>query len=164
LHPKRIDKRQTRPKCGDSCNFLPVLPIFHLWIANRDNENEEFTSIILYQEDDDSDCFDEMHKKHPIDDTNFYTLSDTLYSALELTENQELYEALVQLDEDLPQGIYEHWDEYYQWYKNNSNAWAIRLKELNRKYRNLDYNWQLGNDQNWGMLRAYCYANKLGVA
>ncbi|WP_392436197.1 hypothetical protein ACF3DV_34220 (plasmid) [Chlorogloeopsis fritschii PCC 9212] len=35
------------------------------------------------------------------------------------------------------------------------------MLELNRKYRNLDYNWQLGNDQNWGMLRAYCYANKL---
>ncbi|MCC5604269.1 NACHT domain-containing protein [Nostoc favosum] len=132
-------------------------------IANRDIENENFTSIILWQADDYeySESDDEMRKKHPIDDTNFYTLDEALYAATNLIDNQEFFDEVVKLDEELPQGVYEHWDEYYQWYKNDSGAWANRLKELNKKYRNIDYDWPLNNAEQWGLLRAYCYANKL---
>lgn len=132
-------------------------------IANRDIENENFTSIILWQADDYeySEADDEMRKKHPIDDTNFYTLDEALYAATNLIDNQEFFDEVVKLDEELPQGVYEHWDEYYQWYKNDSSAWANRLKELNKKYRNIDYDWPLNNAEQWGLLRAYCYANKL---
>jgi hypothetical protein len=80
---------------------------------------------------------------------------------MNLTENQDLCQELVKLDEELPEGVYDHWDEYYQWYKNDSGAWANQLRELNRKYRNIDYDWQLEGSKQWGMLRAYCYANKL---
>lgn len=123
-------------------------------IANRDIENENFTSIILWQADDYeySESDDEMRKKHPIDDTNFYTLDEALYAATNLIDNQEFFDEVVKLDEELPQGVYEHWDEYYQWYKNDSGAWANRLKELNKKYRNIDYDWPLNNAEQWGLL------------
>ncbi|MBE9224725.1 NACHT domain-containing NTPase [Phormidium sp. LEGE 05292] len=129
-------------------------------IANRNSENEEFTSISLDEGDEDYEI-DEMYNKHPIDDTNFYTLSDTLYSAIALTDNQDFQQELIKLDEELPEGVYDHWDEYYHWYKHDSAAWGDKLKDLNRKYRNIDYDWQLDTEQEWGMLRAYCYANKL---
>jgi DNA-binding Xre family transcriptional regulator len=132
-------------------------------IANRDIENENFTSILLWKADDydEAEDLEESRENHPIDDTNFYALSDALYKAINLTENQDLCQELVKLYEELPQGVYDHWDEYYQWYKNDSGAWANRLRELNRKYRNIDYDWQLEGSKQWGMLRAYCYANKL---
>jgi len=132
-------------------------------IANRDIENENFTSILLWKADDydEAEDLEESRENHPIDDTNFYELSDALYKAINLTENQDLCQELVKLDEELPQGVYDHWDEYYQWYKNDSGAWANQLRELNRKYRNIDYDWQLESSKQWGMLRAYCYANKL---
>ncbi|MBD2012426.1 NACHT domain-containing NTPase [Microcoleus sp. FACHB-53] len=131
-------------------------------IANRDIENDEFTSIVLCQSDGyKADDFDEMDNQHPIDDTNFYTLSEALYLAIEVTEDEEFLDELVQLYQQLPQGVYEHWDEYYQWYKNDSGTWGAKLKDLNRKYRNIDYDWQLDSNKEWGMLRAYCYANKL---
>ncbi|MFN6462476.1 MAG: NACHT domain-containing NTPase [Nostoc sp. DedVER02] len=132
-------------------------------IANRDIENENFTSIILWQADDYeySESDDEMREKHPIDDTNFYTLNEALYTARNLIDNQEFFDEVVKLDEELPQGVYDYWDEYYHWYKNDSGAWANRLKELNQKYRNIDYDWPLNNAEEWGLLRAYCYANKL---
>ncbi|WP_223280320.1 NACHT domain-containing protein [Nostoc sp. PA-18-2419] len=132
-------------------------------IANRDIENENFTSIILWQADDYeySESDDEMREKHPIDDTNFSTLNEALYTARNLIDNQEFFDELDKLDEELPQGVYDYWDEYYHWYKNDSGAWANRLKELNQKYRNIDYDWPLNNAEEWGLLRAYCYANKL---
>ncbi|WP_414571843.1 NACHT domain-containing protein [Nostoc sp. CCY 9925] len=131
--------------------------------ANRDIENENFTTILLCQADDYeySEYDEEMKKNHPFDDSNFFQLEDALYAAINLIDNQEFSDEVVKLYEQLPQGVYEHWDEYYQWYKNDSGAWANRLKELNKKYRNIDYDWPLNNAEQWGLLRAYCYANKL---
>jgi predicted NACHT family NTPase len=131
--------------------------------ANRDIENENFTTILLCQADDYeySEYDEEMKKNHPFDDSNFFQLEDALYAAINLIENQEFSDEVVKLYEQLPQGVYDHWDEYYHWYKNDSGAWANRLKDLNKNYRNIDYDWPLNDAKEWGTLRAYCYANKL---
>jgi predicted NACHT family NTPase len=108
------------------------------------------------------DWLEEDEREHPLDDTNFYELVDDLYSAIELTDDSEHKEYLIELYQQLPDRIYDNWETYLDWYKNQSEAWAASLKELNQKYRQIDYDWNFDN-RLWGTLRAYCYANKLLV-
>lgn len=108
------------------------------------------------------DWMEEDEKEHPGDDTNFYALTESLYWAIELSSDLELKQSLIDLEQQLPDGVFEHWDTYFDWYKNQSEAWAATLKELNQKHRQIDYDWNFDN-RLWGTLRAYCYANKLLV-
>jgi predicted NACHT family NTPase len=95
-----------------------------------------------------------------IDDNNFYTLTDALYEVFSLQINKDLESALLSLDNQLPQSVYDHWEQYDQWRKTRSLSWAEELRALINKHCNIDYKWQ-STDKTWGMLRAYCYANGL---
>jgi predicted NACHT family NTPase len=97
-----------------------------------------------------------------LDDTNFYTITDSLYYVFNCPLERDLAESLLSLDNQLPQSVYEHWQIYEDWYKTKSESWAEELRTLINKHRNIDHHWQF-SDQQWGMLRAYCYANKLLV-
>jgi predicted NACHT family NTPase len=97
-----------------------------------------------------------------LDDTNFYTITDSLYDALNCPLETDLAESLLSLDNQLPPSVYEDWEVYEKWYKTKSESWAEELRTLINKHRNIDRRWQFG-DRQWGMLRAYCYANKLLV-
>ena len=110
--------------------------------------------------DESWDWMDEEEREHPFDDTNFYALAEALDSAINFTNNPELKESLILLDQQLPQSFYKDWDIYLDWYNNHSETWATSLKELNQKFRHIDYDWNF-DDREWGTLRAYCYANKL---
>ncbi|MBD2395469.1 NACHT domain-containing NTPase [Cyanobacterium aponinum FACHB-4101] len=131
-------------------------------IANENRETD-VESITLNYEQDEEEVDQFMQKEHPLDDTNFYELAESLYSAIEIStnfNNEELKEKLLILNNKLPEGVYDKWDEYYKWYKNESANSGNQLKEINKQYRNLDYDWQF-EDQEWGNLIAYCYGNKL---
>jgi hypothetical protein len=105
---------------------------------------------------------DEAENIPLLDDTNFYTIADSLYYALNCPLERDLAESLLSLDNQLPQSVYEHWQIYEEWYKTKSESWAEELRALINKYRSIDHDWHF-SDQQWGMLRAYCYANKLLV-
>ena len=111
--------------------------------------------------DDDSwDWMDEYEREHPFDDTNFGTLIEALYCAVESTGNSELKRSLITLQQQLPDSFYDDWDTYLDWYNNYSETWAVSLRQLSKEYRHVDYDWNFG-DREWGIIRAYCYANKL---
>lgn len=95
-----------------------------------------------------------------LDDSNFYTLAEALYEVFSCKLDNDLESALLSLDNQLPQSVYDDWEEYDQWRKTRSLCWAEELRALINKHCNIDYKWQL-TDEHWGMLRAYCYANSL---
>jgi len=67
---------------------------------------------------------------------------------------------LSQLYEQSSIGIYDNWEEYGQWCRDNSEAWAEKLRIFSIKYRNIDYDWQL-TERDWSVLFAYIYANRI---
>lgn len=95
-----------------------------------------------------------------LDDSNFYTLAEALYGVFSCKLDNDLESALLSLYKQLPQSVYDDWEEYDQWRKTRSLSWAEELRALINKHCNIDYKWQL-TDEHWGMLRAYCYANGL---
>jgi hypothetical protein len=100
---------------------------------------------------------------HSLDDSNFYELADSLYRAIEFCEKNDwknLSFELSQLYDRLPQGVYDHWEEYRQWCRDDSEAWAEKLRGVSIKYRKIDYQWQL-TERDWGILYAYIYANRI---
>ena len=100
---------------------------------------------------------------HSLDDSNFYELADSLYRAIEFCEKNDwknLSFELSQLYDRLPQGVYDHWEEYRQWCRDDSEAWAEKLRGVSIKYRQIDYQWQL-TERDWGILYAYIYANRI---
>lgn len=95
-----------------------------------------------------------------LDDSNFYTLAEALDEVFSCKLDNDLESALLSLDNQLPQSVYDDWEQYDQWRKTRSLSWAEELRAIINKHCNIDYKWQL-TDENWGMLRAYCYANSL---
>jgi len=67
---------------------------------------------------------------------------------------------LSQLYEQSCIGIYDNWEEYRQWCRDDSEAWAEKLRGVSIKYRQIDYQWQL-TERDWGILYAYIYANRI---
>lgn len=111
-------------------------------------------------ETSDLSSFLDEERDHLLDDSNFYTLAEALYEVFSCKLDNDLEPALLSLDNQLPQSVYDDWEEYDQWRKTRSLSWAEELRALINKHCNIDYKWQL-TDKNWGMLRAYCYANGL---
>ncbi len=107
-----------------------------------------------------SNFLDETDRDHLLDDTNFYTLTDALYKVFSCKIDSDLDSSLLSLDNELPQGVYDDWERYDEWRKNRSLSWAEELRAVIMKHRNIDYKWQL-TDEDWALLRAYCYANGL---
>lgn len=105
---------------------------------------------------DDSDFAD----NHFLDDTHFYAIADALYNSLTCSIDSNLKESLALLYTQLPDDIYKQEGLYEQWSKTHSQSWAEELRGVINKYRNIDCNWQFSNEQ-WRILRAYCYANNL---
>lgn len=110
------------------------------------------TSDLSSYLDEEGDCL--------LDDSNFYTLAEALYAVFSCKLDNDLESALLSLYNQLPQSVYDDWEEYDQWRKTRSLSWAEELRALINKHCNIDYKWQL-TDEHWGMLRAYCYANGL---
>jgi len=111
-------------------------------------------------ETSDLSSFLDEERDHLLDDTNFFTLTEALYEVFSCKLDNDLESALLSLDNQLPQGVYDDWEKYDEWRKTRSLSWAEELRALINKHCNIDYKWQL-TDQHWGMLRAYCYANGL---
>ncbi len=44
--------------------------------------------------------------------------------------------------------------------KDDSEAWAEKLRRFSIKYRKIDYDWQL-TERDWSVLFAYIYANRI---
>lgn len=103
---------------------------------------------------------DEGDSIHLFDDTNFYTIAEALFYAFNTPIDSDLVESLLTLYNQLPRNVYEDWEIYEEWRKTNSQSWAEELRAVMNKHRHIDYNWQFG-DQQWAVLRAYCYANRL---
>jgi hypothetical protein len=100
---------------------------------------------------------------HSLDDSNFYQLADSLYRAIEFCEENDwknLSFELSQLDDLLPKGVDDNWEEYRQWCRDDSEAWAEKLRRFSIKYRKIDYDWQL-TDRDWSVLFYYIYANRI---
>jgi predicted NACHT family NTPase len=97
-----------------------------------------------------------------LDDTNFYTMAEAMYYALNCPMERDLAESILLLYNQLPQSVYENWEIYEEWYKTKSESWAEELRVLINEHLNIDHDWKF-SDQQWGMVRAYCYANKLLV-
>lgn len=95
-----------------------------------------------------------------LDDSNFYTLAEALDEVFSCKLDNDLESALLSLDNQLPQSVYDDWEKYDEWRQNSSLSWAEELRALINKHCNIDYKWQL-TDEQWGTLRAYCYANGL---
>jgi DNA-binding Xre family transcriptional regulator len=132
-------------------------------LANGVREADVERIAVYFEGDEEFDEWEQfMEREHPIDDTNFYELVEALDSDMAISNkfnHEELTKELVALDDELPQGVYDCWDKYYDWYKHQSATGGERLKELNRQYRNLDYDWDLESE--WQKLAMYCYGNKL---
>lgn len=111
-------------------------------------------------ETSDLSSFLDEERDHLLDDSNFFTLTDALYELFSCKLDNDLESALLSLDNQLPQGVYDDWEKYDEWRKTRSLSWAEELRALINKHCNIDYKWQLTNE-NWGILRAYCYANGL---
>jgi hypothetical protein len=100
---------------------------------------------------------------HSLDDSNFYQLAESLDRAIEFCEENDwknLSLELSQLYEQSCIGIYDNWEEYGQWCRDDSEAWAEKLRNFSIKYRNIDYQWEL-TDRDWSVLFAYIYANRI---
>lgn len=99
-----------------------------------------------------------------LDDENFYTITDALYNVLESNYDidKDFWKALESLYDSLPQNVYDKSDGYLEWSRTKSLSWAKELRTLLNRYRNIDLNWQFSEDE-WQILRTYCYANKLVV-
>ncbi|MEG4067200.1 NACHT domain-containing protein [Microcoleus sp. Pol11C2] len=113
------------------------------WMLNKNEEEFEFFNRL--------------------DDTNFYELAESLYRAIEFCNNngwENLSLELSQLYEQLPQGVYNCWEQYQQWRRDDSEAWAEKLRNFSIKYRNIDYQWEL-TEHDFGELFAYIYANRI---
>jgi hypothetical protein len=67
---------------------------------------------------------------------------------------------LSQLYEQSPKGIYDNWEEYRQWCRDDSEAWAEKLRNFSKKYRKIDYQWEL-TEHDLGVLFSYIYANRI---
>lgn len=99
-----------------------------------------------------------------LDDENFYIITDALYDVLESNYDidEDFWKALESLYDSLPQNVYDKSDGYLEWSRTKSLSWAKELRTLLNRYRNIDLNWQFSEDE-WQILRVYCYANKLVV-
>ncbi|NEQ70611.1 MAG: NACHT domain-containing protein [Symploca sp. SIO2D2] len=96
-----------------------------------------------------------------ISDESFYEIAESLDRAMVFCEDnnwEELGLELVKLYNQIPQSPYGK--EYQQWCKDDSEAWAEQLRKVAIQYRNIDYQWQL-TEQDWRVLYAYIYANRL---
>lgn len=111
-------------------------------------------------ETSDLSSFLDEERDHLLDDSNFYTLAEALYAVFSCKLDNDLESALLSLYNQLPQSVYDDWEEYDQWRKTRSLSWAEELRALINNHCNIDYKWQL-TDEHWGLLRAYCYANGL---
>jgi hypothetical protein len=112
---------------------------------------------MLHQNEEDFEFF------HSLDDACFYEIAEDLYRAREFCEENDwknLSLELSQLYEQSPIGIYDNWEEYRQWCRDDSEAWAEKLRNFSIKYRNIDYQWQL-TERDWSVLFAYIYANRI---
>jgi len=112
---------------------------------------------MLHQNEEDFEFF------HRINDDCFYEIAASLYRAIEFCEENEwknLSLELSQLYEQSPKGIYDNWEEYRQWCRDDSEAWAEKLRKFSQKYRNIDYQWEL-TEHDFGELFAYIYANRI---
>jgi len=110
---------------------------------------------MLHQNEEDFEFF------HSINDDSFYDLAESLYRAIDFCEENDwknLSLELSHLYERLPQ--YDNWEEYRQWCRDDSEAWAEKLRIFSIKNRNIDYQWQL-TYQDWSELFAYIYANRI---
>jgi hypothetical protein len=100
---------------------------------------------------------------HSLDDSNFYQLAESLDRGIEFCEENDwknLSLELSQLYEQSCIGIYDNWEEYRQWCRDDSEAWAEKLRNFSIKYRNIDYQWEL-TERDWSVLFAYIYANRI---
>ena len=112
---------------------------------------------MLHQNEEDFDFW------HSLDDSNFYQLTESLYRAREFCEENDwknLSLELSQLYEQSPIGIYDNWEEYRQWCRDDSEAWAEKLRNFSLKNRNIDYQWEL-TERDCSVLFAYIYANRI---
>jgi hypothetical protein len=113
---------------------------------------------MLHQNEEDFEFF------HRINDSNFYEIAESLYRAIEFCEENDwknLSLELSQLYERLPQGVYDTYgEECRQWFSDDSEAWAEKLRNFSIKYRNIDYQWEL-TERDWSVLFAYIYANRI---
>ena len=112
---------------------------------------------MLHQNEEDFEFF------HRINDDCFYEIAASLYRAIEFCEENEwknLSLELSQLYEQSPKGIYDNWEEYRQWCRDDSEAWAEKLRNFSIKYRNIDYQWEL-TERDWSVFFAYIYANRI---
>jgi len=105
----------------------------------------------------------QMELFHTLDDLKFYELADSLYRAIEFCDKNDwknLSLELSQLYEQIPKDVYDNWEEYQQWCRDDSEAWAEKLRIFSIKYRKIDYQLQL-TDRDWSVLFAYIYANRI---
>ncbi|MEG4531812.1 NACHT domain-containing protein [Microcoleus sp. D2_18a_D3] len=106
---------------------------------------------------------DEFEFFNSLDDTNFYELAESLERAIEFCDNngwENLSLELSQLYEQLPQGVYNCWEQYQQWRRYESEAWTEKLRKFSINYRNIDYQWEL-TEYDLGVLFSYIYANRI---
>jgi len=112
---------------------------------------------MLHQNEEDFEFF------HRINDDCFYEIAASLYRAIKFCEQNDwknLSLELSQLYEQSPKGIYDNWEEYRQWCRDDSEAWAEKLRKFSQKYRKMDYQWEL-TEHDFGELFAYIYANRI---
>ncbi len=94
------------------------------------------------------------------DDTNFYEIDKALCEVLNSLIEEDIKIYIKDLDNQLPQGVYNDWDVYREWCRTKSNRWGEDLRMLIMKHQNIDFDWQFDNKK-LAVIRAYCYANQL---
>lgn len=105
---------------------------------------------------------DEAETLYLFDQTNFDKIIEELEKAINDSNdsiNKDFLKKLIRLYNNLPD-IYQNVEVYQDWYKTKSKTWGEKFRQVINKHRNIDYKWEF-SEQEWGMLRAYCYANAL---
>ncbi|MEQ8540336.1 MAG: NACHT domain-containing protein [Coleofasciculus sp. D1-CHI-01] len=98
-----------------------------------------------------------------MDDVNYDAIDKPLSEAIEFCQKnnfKDLGVELCQLCDQLNQWTDWNQEEYHEWYVNNIEEWAEKLRYISIQYRNVDYPWQM-EEQDWSKLYVYIYVNKV---